>query len=159
MKFIADSMLGRLSRWLRLIGYDTLYYPHVEGRLLLKSARQENRILLTRNTHLVKVRGLGRHLLLTDNDPFKQLKCVVTAFDLDPHGEIKLGQPRMLSRCADCNACLVEVSREEVKHSVPEYVYRTSNVFRNCPGCGKVYWDGTHPEKFRKKLSEILQLI
>ncbi len=91
MKFIADSMLGRLARWLRLLGHDTLYYPHIENSQLLRFAREGSRILLTRNTRLVKVRGLKNFLLLEDNDPFHQLSAVVRAFNLGVH--IRSGEP------------------------------------------------------------------
>jgi uncharacterized protein with PIN domain len=158
MKFIADSMLGRLAKWLRLLGYDTLYYPHIEDRILLKIAREDNRVLLTRDTRLVKVRGLRNFMLLEDNDPFQQLKRIITAYRLQPEWERSdiAGAP-LMNRCTDCNTCLDSVSREEVKAAIPEYVYRTSRKFRKCPGCGKLYWDGTHPGKFKKKLSEVLQ--
>jgi len=157
MKFIADSMLGRLARWLRLLGHDTLYYPHIEKSLLLKIAREESRILLTRDTRLVKIRGLQNFLLLRENNPFKQLRSVIKAFRLDP--EDKSGSPVILSRCAVCNAELNNIPKEKIKNVVPEYVYKTSDIFRQCQECGKLYWKGTHPEKFRKKLFEILQLI
>ncbi len=171
MRFIADSMLGRLARWLRLLGYDTLYYPQIEDRLLLKIAREDNRILLTRDTRLVKVRGLqenteparrtGRHrtqnteektqtkyFLLSENNPFDQLKTVIIAFNLNDFP--------VMSRCVVCNTSLNNIPKEKVKGFVPEYVYQTSDIFRQCSGCGKLYWKGTHPEKFKKKLSEIL---
>jgi uncharacterized protein with PIN domain len=158
MKFIADSMLGRLSRWLRLLGYDTLYFPHIENRSLLKIARESKRILLTRDTHLVKVRGIENFLLLKDNDPFKQLRSVIAEFRLDVGAVAEnLNGHAVLSRCTVCNSCLDNITREEVRDSIPEYVYRTSSIFRKCSGCGKLYWDGTHPGKFRKKLSEVLR--
>lgn len=158
-------MLGRLARWLRLLGYDALYYPEIEDRVLLKIARDDNRILLTRDTHLIKVRELRkspvesrekrednaqmRYFSLTENDPFAQLKTVITAFNLKDFP--------ILSRCAVCNTILKDISKEEVKGRVPEYVYQTSSVFKECSNCGKLYWKGTHPEKFMKKLSEVLQ--
>ncbi len=157
MKFIADSMLGRLAKWLRLLGYDTLYYPHIEDRLLLKIAREDRRILLTRDTHLVKIRGIRDFMLLEDNDPFQQLKRVITAYRLLQERERKdITTDRLMSRCTVCNTCLDRISREEIQGAVPEYVYRTSRKFRKCSGCGKLYWDGTHPDKFKKKLSELL---
>ncbi len=157
MKFIADSMLGRLSRWLRLLGYDTLYYPHIEDRVLLRIAREDNRILLTRDTCLVKIRGLKDFLLLKDNNPFKQLKNVIETFKLKLNDKSEsAGGIVTLSRCADCNGSIFNTPKEEVKGLVPEYVYQTSDIFRQCSRCGKIYWKGTHPEKFRKKLAEIL---
>ena len=156
MKFIADSMLGRLARWLRLLGNDTLYYPQIEDRLLLKIAREDKRILLTRNTRIVKIRGLQYFLLLKENDTFKQLKKVISTFKLC--NQLKdIDEGITLSRCAICNAVLNNISKKEVKNLIPEYVYKTSDIFRQCSACGKLYWKGTHPEKFRKKLSQILQ--
>jgi uncharacterized protein with PIN domain len=158
MRFIADSMLGRLAKWLRLLGYDTLYYPHIENRLLLKIAREDNRILLTKDTRLVKVRGLEKFLLLQDNNPFNQLRTVITSFNLPVQNMLLTSREQpLLSRCIVCNANLNDVSRDTVKDSVPVYVYQTSHKFRKCSGCGKIYWDGTHPGKFREKLAEVIR--
>ena len=148
-------MLGRLARWLRLLGYDTLYYPHIEDRVILRIAREENRTLLTRDTRLVKVRGLEHFLLLEENNPFKQLKSVVETFKLRVSDKDSGEGNVPLSRCLICNSVLSIVQRDEVKNAVPEYVYQTSDIFKKCPKCGKLYWKGTHPEKFRRKLSEI----
>jgi hypothetical protein len=157
MRFIADSMLGRLARWLRLLGYDTLYYPQIEDRLLLKIAREDNRILLTRDTRLVKVRGLQHFLLLEENNPFEQLRNVIMTFQLKLNDKSGSAEgAAILSRCAVCNASLNNIPKEEVKGFVPQYVYQTSDIFRQCSKCGKLYWKGTHPEKFKKKLTEIL---
>jgi uncharacterized protein with PIN domain len=161
MRFIADSMLGRLARWLRLLGHDTLYYPRIEDSRLLRIAREEDRTLLTRDTRLVKVRGLRNFLLLEENDPFEQLKRVVKVFNLNPFEEGDLGrggfETRPYSRCSLCNTLLIDVPKEQVKEHVPEYVYQTSDSFRKCPHCEKFYWKGTHPEKLREKLREILR--
>ena len=156
MKFIADSMLGRLARWLRLLGYDTLYYPHIEDSILLRIAREDSRILLTRDARLVKVRGLQRFLLLKENNPSKQLRKVVETFKLKIYGMDGVKREVFLNRCVICNASLNAIQKEKIKGAVPEYVYRTSDVFRQCSECGKIYWKGTHPEKIRKKLIEIL---
>lgn len=150
IKFIADSMLGRLSRWLRLIGYDTLYYPHIEDSLLVRISREENRVLLTRDTRLVKVRDLKNFLLLKDNDTFAQLKEVINTYKL------QIDKENILSRCPLCNNILIHINKQQARGSVPEYIYDTSDEFKRCPKCGKTYWRGTHREKFRKKLSEIL---
>lgn len=147
-------MLGRLARWLRLLGYDTLYYPSVEDRVLLKIARDDDRILLTRDAHLVKIRGLKKFLLIKENNPFKQLREVFVAFNLKSYTD-NFETARILTRCAVCNSVLTVIQKEKVKELVPEYVYQTSDAFKQCPHCKKLYWRGTHPEKFKKKLSEI----
>jgi len=157
MKFIADSMLGRLARWLRLLGCDTLYYPYIEDRRLIRIAGEEGRALITRDTRLVKMRGLRKFLLLHENDPFEQLKKVIITFNLNPFGLRKGGfETHPYSRCSLCNTPLESISKEHAKLHVPEYVYQTSESFKQCPACGKFYWKGTHPEKLRKKLMEIL---
>jgi uncharacterized protein with PIN domain len=157
MKFIADSMLGRLARWLRLLGYDTLYYPHIKDRKLLRIARVDKRVLLTRDTRLVKVRDLQNFLLLRENNTFRQLKIVIDTFKLKVQGRNARDHNVHLSRCSLCNASLHTVSAEEVRNAVPEYVYQTCHIFKKCLRCGKLYWKGTHPERFREKLSEILK--
>ncbi len=150
-------MLGRLARWLRLLGHDTLYYPQIEDSLLLRIAREDNRILLTRDTRLVKVRGLPQFLLLKENNPFEQLRHVVTTFNLSPYDKANgLKGDSILSRCVVCNTCLNNIPKEKVQGRVPEYVYQTSDIFKQCSKCSKFYWNGTHPEKFKEKLSEIL---
>ena len=157
MKFIVDSMLGRLARWLRLLGCDTLYYPSIEDRRLIRIASEEDRVLITRDTRLVKMRGLKHFLLLHENDPFEQLKKVIITFNLNPSGLRKGGfETRPYSRCSLCNTPLESIPKEHAKPHVPEYVYQTSESFKQCPTCGKFYWKGTHPEKLRKKLMEIL---
>jgi len=157
MRFIADSMLGRLARWLRLLGYDTLYYPHIEDSLLLRIAREEKRTLLTRDTRLVRVRGLKNFLLLIENDPFKQLKDVIMAFGLTPYCKSREAViPLLASRCSLCNTVLNSIPKEEVKHRVPEYVYLTTDSFKKCLTCNRLYWKGTHLEKFQNKFMEVL---
>jgi uncharacterized protein with PIN domain len=160
MKFIADSMVGRLARWLRLLGQDTLYFPSIEDRRLIKIAREENRILLTRDTRLVKMKGLHNFLLLRENDPFKQLKTVITTFDLVPYEQLSKDgfevHPCIHSRCSLCNSPLEDVPLEQARPFVPDYVYRTSDAMKKCSQCNKFYWQGTHREKLRKKLQEIL---
>lgn len=150
-------MLGRLARWLRILGYDTLYYPHIEDRILLKIAREDNRILLTRDTRLVKIRGLRDFLLLRDNNPFEQLKKVIERFKLGVDNLEHIEKGTVIARCIICNATLNPINREEVREIVPEYVYQTSETFKRCSKCGKIYWKGTHPQKFREKLTEVLK--
>jgi hypothetical protein len=156
MKFIADSMLGRLAKWLRLLGYDTLYYPSIEDSRLLRIAREEGRILLTRDTRLVRVRGVPEHLLLEENDPFDQLRIVINKFNLNirPSPGSAGG---ISARCSLCNSLMVPASRKEAEGRVPAYVLRVCNEFRYCPACRKYYWPGTHLERMRERLATLFE--
>ncbi len=150
-------MLGRLARWLRLLGHDVVYHIHLEDSLLLRIAREEERALLTRDTRLVQVRGLKNFLLLRDNNPFVQLKEVIEEFGLSPFDKsCGMSIPISGGRCSICNTALEDVSKEQAKAGVPKYVFDTAAPFRRCPECKKFYWKGTHQQRFAKKLREIL---
>lgn len=150
MKFIADAMLGRLARWMRFLGFDTLYYAGISDSRLIRLAKEQDRVILTRDTRLVKVKGAGDHLLISANDSFKQLLEVVDALELK--------QFNLLGRCVKCNGELVKIiDKAEIRESVPEFVFLQHNNFLKCMGCGKIYWEGSHPKKFKEKVGEILE--
>jgi len=133
--FVADVMLGRLTRWLRILGYDILYFYKAPDDFLIYVALESRRVLITRDRQLAAepILASGKSFLVKDTRLPQQLKEVLERF---PAG----GKPR----CADCNGLLDEVDRERVKDLVPDYVYLTSPRFWRCPSCGKVLWEGTH---------------
>lgn len=148
-RFIADVMLGRLARWLRLLGFDALYYSNISDNRLLKVAREQGRLILTRDTRLIKIKGVKDYFLIRSNDSFEQLIEVIKALNLRHF--------RLLSRCAVCNGLLSRISdKTEVKDSVPEFVFLNFHTFLKCSECGRIYWEGTHPKMFREKLTEVL---
>lgn len=150
MQFIADAMLGRLARWLRFLGFDTLYYPGISDAKLIRIARESNRFILTRDTRLVQRKGLNDVLLIHANDSLHQLLEVVTS--------LKLKQSDTLSRCVRCNGQLTKIQdREKVRDMVPEYVFLNKDTFFKCSECDRIYWEGSHPKKFRENLDHILQ--
>ena len=94
-------MLGRLARWLRFLGYDTLYYSGISDSSLIRIAREQDRVVLTRDTRLIKIKGLKNYLLITSNDSFQQLLEVIES--------LKLRQFNLLSRCVKCNGELMKI--------------------------------------------------
>jgi len=149
VKFIADAMLGRLARWLRFLGFDTVYFSGISDGRLIRIALEHGRTILTRDTRLVKVKGLKSYLLIASDEPFQQLLETISTF--------KLTQFQLFSRCVTCNGKLGKIrDKSEVKDSVPEYVFLHYNVFQKCADCGKIYWEGTHPRKFREEVRGIL---
>jgi len=133
--FAVDKMLGRLARWLRILGHDVAYGPHLSGRALVDRARREGRFLLTRDTRLLRDPELPPHLFVTSDHFREQLRQVA--------GAVRLGGD-FLRRCLDCNRALEDVSREEAAPHVPPYVLATQEHFQRCPRCGRTYWPATH---------------
>ena len=147
MKFAADKMLGRLTRWLRVIGQDVTYGPHLSGYGLIREARREGRLILTRD------RGLARKkppdYLLIQSDQFReQLKQVVQACRLEPFKEA-------FTRCVECNTVLQPVPKEAVRERVPPYVFSNQERFSFCLRCRRIYWPATHQQKMLEELKAL----
>ena len=148
-KFLADENVGKLGRWLRILGYDVAYQsPALDAQLALKALR-ENRIILTRDREFVQRRMVERHLLLTSQDPVEQLKQVIRTFHL------KLDRNAFFTRCLDCNTPIQSVPKAEVRSVVPDYVYRTQDQFHRCPTCDKFFWAGSHTTNFQDWLKRL----
>ena len=145
-RFIVDEMAGRLARWLRFAGFDTLHRNMISDGTLIGLALREGRIILTRDRRLPAARSLPPHLLI--GSPFldEQLRQVFRELGLKL--EVKL----VFTRCSECNQNLTPVNRSAVLSRVPPYVYRRRRKFFSCPGCGKIFWKGTHREKVLMKL-------
>lgn len=149
MKFIADAMLGRLARWLRLLGFDTLYYPDISDSNLLKIARQQERFILTRDTHFQGFKNLKDFLLINSNNTLEQLLEVKKTLDLKI---VDAG------RCVKCNGMLIAgIEKKSVRGLVPEHIYVQYNRFSRCKDCGNIYWEGSHMKRFREKVCAILE--
>lgn len=144
-------MLGKLARWLRAMGYDTLYFRLVDDRHLLQIATGEARTLLTRDTRLARLAGPGG-LLIHAKEVEPQVAEVIERLALSPRGE------DLLSRCLECNTRLVDRPKESVRGLVPAYVFATQDRFVGCPGCGRVYWQGSHADRMLTRLGRLLGL-
>lgn len=143
-------MLGRLARWLRLLGFDTLYYPDITDSRLLLTSLQEDRVILTRDTGFSKRKNIRNMILIRSENPLIQVREVVAVF-----GSKRLGQ----TRCARCNGALITVeSKDSVSGHVPEYVYMHYNNFWVCGDCGNVYWEGTHVRRFKTLMKGVAQV-
>jgi uncharacterized protein with PIN domain len=148
-RFLADAMLGRLARWLRILGFDTAFEAHVRDEDLVRRALVEGRHLLTRDRALpVEWRVGGIHLVGSE-ELREQLRDVLAAFDLRPG-------IRPFTRCSVCNTPLAAAARSEVRGRVPARVLAVERDFRACPGCGRVYWRGSHTERMRRVVDELV---
>jgi hypothetical protein len=146
-RFAVDRMLGRLARWLRILGHDVAYGAHLSGRSLVDCARREGRVLLTRDTRLVRGRDLPRHVFVASDHFRDQLRQVAAA--------LPLGGAGILTRCLDCNRVLDELPRERARDRVPVFVWETSERFLVCAGCGRLYWPATHRAHVLRELGSL----
>jgi uncharacterized protein with PIN domain len=145
--FAADRMLGRLVKWLRVIGQDVIYGPHLCGYGLIRAARAEDRLILTRDQSLVKKQPPD--YLFIESDHYRdQLKQVVEQCHL------KLDEKKF-TRCLECNALLQPRSKDSVEKLVPPYVFSTQEKFSWCSQCGRIYWPATHQQRMIEELREL----
>jgi uncharacterized protein with PIN domain len=149
-QFIADAMLGKLARWMRVMGCDVEYFPEISDYALSDLAKRGNRIILTRDTRLIQWKiNRGNAFLVTGDHYPVQLRQVVEAFAIDPF-------KNMLSRCLRCNMLLVPVDKKDLAGKLPPYVFETQDRFETCPQCRKIYWKATHVEHMVGRLQNIL---
>jgi uncharacterized protein with PIN domain len=149
IQLLLDGMLGRLARWLRLLGYDAAYENDADDLHLARRARAEGRVLLTRDRELAARKGL-RTVLIASEDLEDQIEQVRQALGPPPDPA--------LSRCTLCNIPLQEASRDQVAGRVPPYVLRTQEAFRVCPRCRRVYWAGTHLDHMREQVEAAAEM-
>lgn len=144
VKFAVDRMLGRLARWLRIIGCDAIYGGHLTGHGLIRAARAENRLILTRDRRLRQKQPPA--FVLIESDHYRdQLLQVIRQCGLE------VGQ-KLFSRCIECNAVLEARAKSTVESLVPPYVYASQEEFFSCPSCRRIYWPATHREKMLEVL-------
>ena len=149
MRFIADSMLGKLAKWLRLAGLDVSYVKNIEDDLLIKKALSEDRIILTRDRNIEKRKAVKRCLLIESDHLEEQLSQCIGTFTLNSFDEA-------FSRCIRCNTPLEEIHKDSLVNTVPNYIWKTNDKFMQCNSCNRIYWSGTHRESAEKFLRRFL---
>ena len=146
MRFIITDELGRLSKWLRILGFDTEIEKD-RAALVIKSLR-DNRIILTRDSKMS--RFTGTRMIKIESDIIeKQMVQVISELDL------KIKAEDLFKICISCNENLESVDRDSVKDKVPRYVYEAHKSFMRCPKCKKIYWQGSHWALVNKYLERI----
>ncbi len=152
IKFIADSNVGKLARWLRMIGYDTLLFKEKDDSKLIKIALKEGRVILTKDTQIMKRRlitnGELKAIFIKHDDPKAQLQQTVKTLKLDYYF-------KPFSLCLECNQALIPRSKDEVQSLVPSYVFKTQKQYTECPSCHRIYWQGTHWQAMVKELENL----
>jgi uncharacterized protein len=148
LRFAADRMLGKLAKWLRVMGLDVIYGEHLSGSALIRAARAEQRFILTRDRGLRKKQPPD-YLFIESDHYREQVRQVIRDCALKP-------LDHAFTRCLECNLILEPRSKAEAQKNVPSYVLATQEKFSWCPKCRRVFWPGTHHERMIEELHSIV---
>ena len=153
-KFIVDTNVGKLARWLRMLGYDTLFDSELDDGELVAKGLRDGRVLITRDTQImlrrVVANGELRAVHTPEDNPVGQMRRVIAKMKLDREREFTL--------CLECNEPLAPRRKDEVEDLVPPYVFKTQNQYFQCPGCERIYWRGTHWQHMREVLESLTEI-
>ncbi|MDQ2696106.1 MAG: Mut7-C ubiquitin/RNAse domain-containing protein [Pseudomonadota bacterium] len=147
-RFVLDVHLGKLARYLRLVGFDALYRNDYDDPTIIRLALAEGRVILTRDKGILKHAAVTHGYWLREVRPPCQLREVVRVFQLNR-------QLQPFSRCLDCNGELQAAARDAVLHGLPPHTRQRFETFYQCRECRKVYWAGSHYERMRAMVEEL----
>lgn len=147
-RFIADVNVGKLARQLRLLGFDVYYQQHLDDPVLVKMAVEQHRIILTRDIGVLKYSAVTHGYWVRHTQPKKQLVEVITALQLESY-------LHPFTRCSDCNSLLKEVDKQDIVHRLKPHTARLFTKFWCCPGCHKLYWQGSHYHRFNHMINTL----
>lgn len=149
-KFIIDKMLGRLAVWLRILGYDTQLHPGPDRHDLVWRSLKENRLIITRDTHLTH-RHVVRFIFIKSDFIREQVKQLLQEYP----EEVRIVKEYLFTRCTLCNTRITQIPKTQAEGKVPPYIYNSVKQFSYCARCNKIYWPGTHWEKLLKDLESM----
>jgi uncharacterized protein with PIN domain len=151
-RFVLDVHLGRLAGYLRMLGFDTVYANEASDAELVKISVEQRRTLLTRDRGLLKHSAVTRGYWMRETDSRRQVEEVLRRFDLTRY-------LRPFKRCIVCNELLATISKGDAAGRVPERILEWSNEFRECPGCGRVYWEGSHCRRMKLWIEQLAATV
>lgn len=148
LRFILDVQLGRLAKYLRLCGFDTLYSSHFSDPEIIEISIRDDRIILTRDRLLLKDKRIKRGYRIRSQNHEEQMKEVFEEFDLRNH-------IHLFCRCLKCNTPLEEVPKEEILSRIQADTTKYYSNFSRCPECDRIYWNGSHYNNMKKFIAGI----
>lgn len=148
MRFAVENTLGKLAKWLRILGFDTFYKPDLSAEELMDIGTE--RTLLTR-TARIRGKNTSRIIFVTSDNPLEQLREVI--------GTLGIAQKdvRPFSRCVRCNTMIQKVDKDSIRKMVPDYIWETHDAFRSCTQCGRIYWPGSHAQRSRDIIERLFK--
>ena len=151
---MVDNNVGKLAKWLRIMGYDTLFFNGSDDSGMIAIALAEDRVILTRDTQIMERRvvtsGRLKAILIQSDKTERQMSQVIDSLKLDC-------QFKPFTICLECNQPLEERSKQQVRDLVPPYVFKTQSQYMECPACHRIYWRGTHWQAMARKLEHLIK--
>lgn len=147
-RFVLDTHLGQLARYLRMLGLDTLYSNNADDPELARRSHTDERILLTRDLGLLKRNRVTHGAFVRATDPEQQLQEILRRFDLAPYFD-------PMTRCLTCNGDIEPVEMSDVADELPPRTRRAFNAFYRCAQCEQVYWKGSHFERMQQFIKQV----
>ena len=147
-RFVLDVHLGTLARYLRMMGFDSIYANNFADEEIVKISAEQKRTILTRDRGILKRTAVTRGYFVRNEDPKLQLAEITKRFDLRK----KISE---FSRCMECNGILKETKKTDVEKRLPKKVREKQDAFMICPDCGKIYWRGSHVDKMTSLINKI----
>jgi hypothetical protein len=148
--FAADRTLGKLVKWLRILGFDTTFEIEVPAGLFYENL-EKDRIVLTRTGTIKKQFSTHRLVFITSNYLDVQLKQVIAEIGICP------AHTRPFSRCIDCNVPIIDADPDDVCSLIPDYIYETHNEFHKCLQCNRIFWPGSHTKRGLEKIGHLFE--
>ncbi len=143
--FAAEKTLGKLAKWLRILGFDTIYDPDI------KNPAESGRILLTRTKRIKYEYTTDKLIFIKSDKPFKQLKEVIKALGI-VNEDIK-----MFTRCIRCNTKIRMINKNSIRSVVPDYVWENQDSFKTCIKCKRIYWQGSHTKRSMEIIKKLFE--
>ena len=145
-RFAVSRPLGKLAKWLRIMGFDTMYEPDCQTDLRDYQTGKERIIVCRSHSKKNAPNLVENRLSVVSDDPLEQLKEVIACLS------ISVEMVRLFTLCIRCNQKTHGVQRRGVKGRVPDYVWTTAKEFRMCPACRRIYWSGSHMERMQQRI-------
>jgi len=143
--FAAEKTLGKLAKWLRILGFDTIYDPDI------KNTAESGRILLTRTKRIQDEYTTDKLIFIESDKPFKQLQEVVKALGI-VNEDIKT-----FTRCIRCNTEIRTINKNSIRSLVPDYVWENQDSFKACIECKRIYWQGSHTKRSMEIIKKLFE--
>jgi uncharacterized protein with PIN domain len=149
-RFIADTNLGNIARYMRVLGFDTYFDPALSTRAIIELSLRENRIIITKSRKLLKFKNVTYGLLLRPGTTEAQVKTILCCLGIKD-------SVKPFSRCLRCNGILISVPKNRIEARIPPKTRSFCNEYSHCESCDKIYWEGTHVFEIKKVINRLLE--